>query len=224
MIKLKFLIAFIFILNFVSAQVNCNELNVEFSGYCYEFHPNATISYIKEFKEGKAVGVWMQFDAKGKLIKQLNTNAKKDSLSQIYPIHLVKYFDQIPPDIEGTVIVPFDPYKDSIERSNEILEIVEEPAVFVGGTDSLITYLKNNLRYPEYAKEAGLQGKVFVKFVVEKDGTISLLKVMRGINDCPMCDKEAMRLLKSMPKWIPARHQGEIVRSYMILPVKFKLD
>ncbi|MFN5417938.1 MAG: TonB family protein [Flavobacteriia bacterium] len=224
MIKLKFLIAFIFILNFVSAQVNCNDLNAEFSGFCYEFHPNDTVSYIKEFKDGKAVGVWMQFDAKGRLIKQLNTNAKKDSLSQIYPIHLVKHFDQIPPDIEGVAIVPFDPYKDSIERANEIVEFVEEPAAFIGGTDSLMKFLKNNLRYPDYAKEAGLEGRVYVKFVVEKDGTISLAKVMRGIKDCPMCDKEAMRVVKAMPKWIPARHKGEIVRSYMLVPVKFKLD
>jgi TonB family protein len=224
MIKIYFLSSFLFILNFVSAQINCSDLNAEYSGYCYEFNPNETISFIKEFKNGKATGVWMQFDSKGKLIKQLNTETRKDSLAQIYPIRMKKHYDEIPPDIEFVKLPDFDPLKDSLERANQIFEIVDEPAVFVGGTTELMKWIVKNLEYPTIAMEEGLQGRVYIKFIVEKDGSVSSPKVMRGIQDCPMCDKEAIRLVKSMPKWTPAIHDGRIVRSYMIIPIKFSLD
>lgn len=218
------LLSFLSFQMFTFAQVNCNDIHAEFSGYCYDYHANDTISDIKEFKNGKAVGIWMQFDSKGKLIKQLNTASKQDSLGKIYPISKIKHWDMIAPDLDPIIANGNKPAKDSINWEYDIFELVEEEASFEGGNESLVKWLNTNLIYPQYAKEAGFEGKVYVKFVVERDGTILAPIVMKGIKDCNDCDKEAKRLVKSMPKWTPAKHQGRIVRSYRIIVVKFSLD
>jgi periplasmic protein TonB len=99
--------------------------------------------------------------------------------------------------------------------------VVEEMPEFHGGVEALYTYLSNNTKYPTVAKDAGIQGTVHITFVVEKDGSISSAKVLRGIGGG--CDEEAMRVVKNMPRWKPGKQRGKEVRVQFNLPVRFVL-
>ena len=104
----------------------------------------------------------------------------------------------------------------------EIFTIVEEMPEFPGGMAKLADYLAKNIKYPQMARESGIQGRVFVNFVVEPDGHVSNVNVMRSLGGG--CDEEAMRVVKSMPKWKPGKQRGKAVRVSYILPVNFKLQ
>ena len=104
----------------------------------------------------------------------------------------------------------------------EIFTIVEEMPDFPGGTQKLADYLAKNIKYPQMARESGIQGRVFINFVVEPDGSISNVNVMRSLGGG--CDEEAVRVVKSMPKWKPGKQRGKPVRVSYILPVNFKLQ
>ncbi len=104
----------------------------------------------------------------------------------------------------------------------EIFTVVEEQPGYPGGEEARIGYLQQNIKYPEEAKELGIQGKVFVTFVVEVDGTISDVRVLRGIGGG--CDEEAIRVVRSMPKWVPGKQRGVPVRVQFNLPIKFTLQ
>ena len=98
---------------------------------------------------------------------------------------------------------------------------VEEPPTFPGGDSALVAYLKHNLHYPPAEKEKGIQGRVFVGFVIEKDGSVSSVEVKRGIGE--ECDAEAVRVVKEMPNWEPGKQSGIVVRMAMVLPISFKI-
>ena len=104
----------------------------------------------------------------------------------------------------------------------EIFLVVESMPEFPGGEAALYQYLADNLDYPEMARETGISGKVFVTFVVEKDGSITDVRVLRGIGGG--CDEEAIRGVKSMPKWTPGRQRNMPVRVQFNLPIKFTLQ
>ncbi len=107
---------------------------------------------------------------------------------------------------------------------NGIYDYVDEPASFPGGIDALRKFLAQNMIYPMKALEAEIQGKVYLRFVVDKEGTISNVKVVRGIPKSPECDAEAVRVVEKMPKWIPGKVNGKEVDSYYNLPLTFKLQ
>jgi protein TonB len=104
----------------------------------------------------------------------------------------------------------------------EIFTIVEEMPEFPGGMAKLADYLAKNIKYPQMARESGIQGRVFVNFVIETDGSVSKVNVMRSLGGG--CDEEAMRVVKAMPKWKPGKQRGKPVRVSYILPVNFKLQ
>ena len=104
----------------------------------------------------------------------------------------------------------------------EIFTVVEEQPAYPGGEESRFAFLQSNIKYPEEAKELGIQGKVFVTFVVEVDGSITDVRVLRGIGGG--CDEEAIRVVKSMPKLIPGKVRGVPVRVQFNLPIKFTLQ
>ena len=93
---------------------------------------------------------------------------------------------------------------------------------FPGGDVARMKYLRDNMKYPQMARESGIQGKVFVTFVVEKDGKVTDVRVLRGIGGG--CDEEAIRVVKSMPKWNPGKQRGKPVRVQFNLPIIFKLN
>lgn len=105
----------------------------------------------------------------------------------------------------------------------EVFSDPEEPAEFPGGAVAMKKFIYDNLIYPPLAIEMNLQGKCYVQFVVNIDGTLSNVKVMRGVYDCPECDKEAIRVVKAMPNWNPGKLESKVVRSYYTLPITFKM-
>ncbi len=107
-------------------------------------------------------------------------------------------------------------------EEDKIFIIVEQSAVFPGGEANLFKFLSENITYPKLARESGIQGMVYVTFVVEKDGSITDVKILRGIGGG--CDEEAIRVVKKMPKWSPGKQRGKPVRSQFRLPVKFRLQ
>ena len=113
--------------------------------------------------------------------------------------------------------------KDAIKTEKDsVYNIVEQMPEFLGGTNALLKYVANNIHYPEKAKDAGIEGRVFIGFVIRKDGSVSDVKVMKGIGGG--CDEEAVRVINSMPKWTPGRQKGEPVNVNYSMPINFKLD
>lgn len=104
----------------------------------------------------------------------------------------------------------------------QIFVAVEQPAEFPGGQPALMRWLSNNMRYPEAAQQNDIQGRVIVKFVVEKDGSIGNVQIAKGVDKD--LDREALRVVKKMPKWQPGKNNGQAVRSYFNLPVTFRLQ
>ena len=117
--------------------------------------------------------------------------------------------------------VPVEVVEEDVQEQ-EIFQIVEEMPSYPGGDAKLMEFVAKNIKYPQIARETGIQGRVFVGFVVEPDGSVSNVKVLRGIGGG--CDEEAMRVVKSMPKWKPGKQRGKAVRVSYMLPVNFKLQ
>ena len=117
--------------------------------------------------------------------------------------------------------VPVEVEEDEVVEQ-EIFQIVEEKPAYPGGDQKLMEFIAKGIKYPQIARETGIQGRVFVGFVVEPDGSVSNVKVLRGIGGG--CDEEAMRVVKSMPKWKPGKQRGKAVRVSYMLPVNFKLQ
>ena len=104
----------------------------------------------------------------------------------------------------------------------EVFLVVEEQPMFPGGMGEMMKYLQTNIKYPEQAKSNGVEGRVIVQFVVNKDGSISNDTVVRSVD--PLLDAEAIRVVRSMPNWTPGKQKGEAVRVRFTLPVTFRLD
>lgn len=106
----------------------------------------------------------------------------------------------------------------------KIEQIVEEEPEFPGGRAAMMKFLSENLVYPKIAIAENRSGKCYIQFIVEKDGSITNVVVKKGTPDCPECDKEAVRVVKLMPNWIPAKSDGKAVRTYFMLPIIFNLQ
>lgn len=141
-----------------------------------------------------------------------------------------KVDDNIIIDVEAneqTAVQEYVPVKENIYVEEEIIEeetifyIVESPPCFPGGPAALYQYLSENISYPLMAKEADIQGTVYLSFIVGKTGEITDVKVLRGIGGG--CDEEAIRVVQSMPRWEPGKQRGVPVIVRFNLPVKFIL-
>lgn len=108
-----------------------------------------------------------------------------------------------------------------VPSSMDPLVMAEIAPQFPGGLNAMGSFIKSNYRYPRDAQRANIEGKVFVQFVVNSDGSISNARVIRGIGGG--CDEEAMRLVQMMPKWTPGRQNGQVVAAYHTVPITFKL-
>ncbi len=117
-----------------------------------------------------------------------------------------KVVDEVPPAVEET----------------KVFDVVEQMPSFKGGDAALMEWLSKNIKYPVVAEENGIQGRVVATFVVERDGSITDVKIVKSVD--PSLDKEAVRVLKSMPKWIPGRQNGQPVRVKYTVPVTFRLQ
>ena len=108
------------------------------------------------------------------------------------------------------------------EEDNKVFEVVEQMPSFPGGYAALMQWLGSNMKYPTIAAENNVQGRVIVQFVVEKDGSITDVHVAKSVD--PSLDKEASRVVKAMPKWIPGKQNSSPVRVRFTVPVTFKLQ
>ena len=107
------------------------------------------------------------------------------------------------------------------KKNDMVFDVVEVMPQFPGGQIAMLQYLMKNIKYPEQAMKEGIQGRITVRFIVEKDGSISDVKPVLSVH--PLLNKEAVRVVKSMPKWSPGKHNGKPVRVRFNLPVMFKL-
>ena len=114
-----------------------------------------------------------------------------------------------------------EPPKHVVEET-KIFTVVEQMPMYPGGDAALMGYLRDNIHYPTVAAENGVQGRVVVGFVVERDGSITDVKVLRSVD--PSLDREAMRVVKSMPRWTPGKQNGSAVRVKYQVPVTFRLE
>ena len=107
-------------------------------------------------------------------------------------------------------------------EENKVFDVVEQMPSFPGGPQALLQYLNSNVKYPVVAQENGVQGRVVISFVVAKDGSVTDVQVAKSVD--PSLDKEAQRVVKSMPHWIPGKQNGSAVRVKYVVPVSFKLQ
>lgn len=170
-------------------------------------------------------------------ILSMVTELKKSGKKLDVPLSLEPYFFEYDKrDDFGAMTTAYNDHSDFVpqedvkqqiqepaEDENVVYEVVDEPAQFPGGIGAMKLYLAENVRYPQKALEMGIQGTTYLKFVVSKSGNISNVKVLRGVPDCPDCDKEAERVVRSMPNWKPGKLNEQEVHSWYNLPVRFKL-
>ncbi len=128
-------------------------------------------------------------------------------------------------DDKDVEVVVAPPVEAPVEEEEEevIFMVVETMPEFPGGQQALFKYLSDNVKYPVIAQENGIQGRVICQFVVNKDGAIVDVEVVRSGGD-PSLDKEAVRVIKSMPKWNPGKQRGKAVRVKYTVPVNFRLQ
>jgi periplasmic protein TonB len=120
-------------------------------------------------------------------------------------------------------VIEFVDIPEEVVEAPQIFTIVEENPEFPGGEKALFEFLGKNTKFPAIAKDAGIQGIVYVQFVVMEDGSINpdMVEILRGVH--PALDQEAIRVVKSMPKWSPGKQRGKAVRVYYKLPFRFTL-
>ena len=157
--------------------------------------------------------------------KPLTQPPKPPEFSKVVPEVPQKQAPELKKEIEpktenDTDIMISELFSEPEPIIEEIFEVVEEDPEFIGGMAKLYEYLYKNVQYPEIARENGIQGKVFVKFLVWKDGTIRDVKVVKSVHKA--LDNEAIRLVKTMPKWAPGKQRGKPVKCYRTIPIKFK--
>ena len=133
------------------------------------------------------------------------------------------------PQVEGEQTFAIVEFNDQASRITEaaaqdekVFTVVEEQPEFNGGYDAMMAFIRENLRYPADARQQGVEGTVYVSFIVETDGRVTSPKIIRGIS--PACDDEVVRIMELMPKWKPGKQSGQDVRVRFVLPIKFSLN
>ncbi len=119
-------------------------------------------------------------------------------------------------------VPPPPPKPKQEEVTEEIFVVVENQPEFPGGNTAMMKFLSDNIKYPVIAQENGIQGRVICNFVVERDGSITDVQVVRGVD--PSLDKEAVRVIQQMPRWKPGKQRGQAVRVRFTLPAVFRLQ
>jgi|SRR5688572_9719058 len=141
-------------------------------------------------------------------------------------IEEIKQNDTGAENVEGTGEIIFDePVEEVMKDEGDddvIFTVVEQQAEFAGGYEAMAKFLSKNVKYPAVARRMGVEGSVFVSFVIDREGKISDPQVIKGVS--AECDKEAIRVIQLMPPWRPGKQNGKAVRCRFVLPIKFKLS
>jgi protein TonB len=161
-----------------------------------------------------------------KTIKYVAPKVTKEEVveEEIPTIEEIKKTEVSTETVEGPTEVVFEePVKEVAEvEDNQVYTFVEQNAEFPGGTEAMYKFINKNVKYPAQARRMGTEGKVFVGFVINKDGSIVDVGIVKGIS--AECDKEAMRVVQMMPPWKAGKQNGKAVRVKFILPINFKLS
>lgn len=160
-----------------------------------------------------------------KVIKFVPPKVVKEQVVEEVPtIEEIKQNEVAAVEVEGPTEVVFEePVEEVVvEDENQVFTVVEQQPEFEGGMNAMYTFIQKNMKYPTSARRMGIDGKVFVQFVVSKDGSISEVKAIRGIS--ADCDKEAERVVSMMPKWKPGKQNGKAVNVRYVIPIQFKLN
>jgi len=120
--------------------------------------------------------------------------------------------------------IDFTPIEQVEEEVEEVINfyVIEEKPEFPGGEAAMFQWIQKNIKYPQEARENNIQGKVFVQFIIDKEGNVTDVEVVRGVD--PLLDKEAVRVVKNMPKWKPGKQRGKPVKVQFLLPINFRLN
>ena len=156
--------------------------------------------------DGKVVESGIKGEASDITIEKSTTSSKASRETQTFAI--VEFNQEVRSASEGAA-------------QEKIFTVVEQQPEFPGGYDSLLNFLRQNLRYPDDARQTGVEGTVYVSFVVWADGSVSEANVLRGIN--PSCDQEAKRVVEMFPRWKPGKQSGREVSVRFVIPIKFAL-
>lgn len=146
---------------------------------------------------------------------------KKLSLLLLSVTFIVSCNDDLAVAPDGSDLQVADIITETETEAGEIFHIVEDMPSFPGGQEAYYKYLGTNIDYPKQARELGIEGKVFLTFVVNKDGSLSDLELVRGIGGG--CDEEALRVFMESPNWVPGKQRGQIVKTRMQAAVTFEL-
>ncbi|HYG03804.1 MAG TPA: energy transducer TonB [Chryseosolibacter sp.] len=148
---------------------------------------------------------------------------KEEVVEEVPTIEEIKQNEVAAVEVEGPTEVVFEePVEEVVEDDNQIFTVVEQQPEFNGGLDAMYQFIQRNMKYPASARRMGVDGTVFVQFVVGKDGSITEVKTIRGIS--ADCDREAERVVKMMPNWKPGKQNGKPVFVRYVIPIKFKLN
>jgi TonB family protein len=196
------------------------------SGWYVDYYPNGKVRYKAKCQYGIPRDSIYAFDAKGKKLsndsKEFKTIqddiTKNDKEISLTPIETDRIVEAIDGDYEAVEVG-----EEPAPTKDEIYTYVEEMPQFPGGQDSLNSYLRRNIKYPQLEKEQGKQGTVYMSFVVRKDGSITDVKVMKQVPGAPGFTKEAERVINAMPIWKPGKMNGRPVNTSMTIPIKFSL-
>ena len=167
------------------------------------------------FEKGR--GVSKNIDEAKKLYRRAANQGNKDAKNSLNRLETPIAPTPTPPKNDA-----IEELKEAIATEKEIFTVVEEPPSFPGGTIALYSFLNTNIRYPNAAKRANVSGKVFVSFIVDDDGSIQDVSIMKGLGFGT--DEEAVRIVKSMPNWKPGKMSGRAVRVRYNLPINFQLE
>lgn len=188
--------------------------------------PDNGIAYIKKTLCTEMVPELIDEDDPGCETEENNDNEEnvdsQDDISEDNTEQSLQSFDEQQLESENEQVTLSSEVETTNESNSEILNTAEQMPSFPGGGRAMMEYLSNNIHYPSVAEENGLQGRVITSFVVEKDGSLSNIRIERSID--PSLDKEAIRVIKNMPRWIPGRQNGETVRVKYTVPVTFRLQ
>lgn len=159
-----------------------------------------------------------------KVIKFVPPKVVKDPVAETIPtIDEITETETGKEEIEGPALIVFDePVAEVVEEDNEIFIVVDQQPEFEGGYEAMIAFIKQHMNYPANARRMQIEGTVHMSFIVSRTGEISEVTVLRGI--MTDCDREAVRVVQSMPRWKPGKQNGRAVNVRFILPLKFNLS
>ena len=187
------------------------------------------INSINALNGEEAQALYGERGSNGAILFGVKGKTAKDVFSALsdYPVETgseepLKVNLKRPAGIDEIQAVAFGKPAPKSEEEGEIFQVVEELPMYAGGMQELMKYLQMNIRYPKEAQERGLQGRVIVQFVVNKDGSICDEHIVKSVD--PQLDAEALRIVRSMPNWTPGKQRGEPVRVRFTLPVSFRLQ